>query len=178
MLSFSRISAFLAAVIALATTGACHREQPQGTTDVPPELTFDGLTYRVYRGPVLTADGTAAHARFRRDNSDLSADQITSRFPSSGDRAEARIAARQGAGNLRQRQFDAWGGVRAEQGDEVAVTERAHYDAADGLIRGDRPIEVRGGGRLVVRGPSFTLDPRQQRLTIEGGARITAGESR
>jgi hypothetical protein len=29
-----------------------------------------------------------------------------------------------------------------------------------------------------VRGPAFTLDPREQRLTIEGGARITAGEQR
>ena len=178
MLSFSSISAFLSALVALAMLGGCHREQTRGTTDVPPELTFEGLTYRVYRGSVLTADGDADRAAFRRDNSDLTASQITARFPSSGDRTEARIAAREGAGNLRQRNFRAWGGVRAEQGDEVAVSEQARYDAADGLVRGDRPIEVRGGSRLLVRGPSFTLDPREQRLTVVGGARITAGEAR
>jgi hypothetical protein len=178
MLSFSRISAFLSAFVALAMLGGCHPEQTRGNTDVPPELIFEGLTYRVYRGSVLTADGDAARVAFRRDNADLAARQITTRFPSSGDRPEARIAAREGAGNLRQRNFQAWGGVRAEQGDEVAVSEQARYAAADGLVRGDRPIEVRGGSRLLVRGPSFTLDPREQRLTVMGGAHITAGEAR
>jgi hypothetical protein len=178
MLSFSNSSAFLVGAIALALLGGCHRERPRGTTDVPPELTFDGLTYRVYRGPVLTAEGDAVRAAFRRDNADLSAEQVTVQFPSSGDRPEARIAARHGTGNLRQRKFQASGGVRAEQGDEVAVTEQARYDAADGLVRGDQPVEVRGGNRLVVRGPAFTLDPREQRLTVAGGAHITAGEAR
>lgn len=177
MLSFSRISVILAASTSLAFLGGCQRERPRGTTDVPPELTFDGLTYRVYRGSLLTAEGDAVHAAFRRDNSDLDADRITARFPSSGDRAESRIAAQHGSGNLRQHHFQASGGVRAEQGAEVAVTEEARYSAADGLIRGDRPVEVRGGSRLVVRGPSFTLDPREQRLTV-ARAHIVAGEGR
>ncbi|GEJ57499.1 hypothetical protein [Anaeromyxobacter diazotrophicus] len=167
------------AAIALAALGGCHRdERPRGTTDVPPELTFDGLTYRVYRGTVLVAEGDAVRAAFRRDNADLAAQELTARFPSTGDRPEARIAARQGTGNLRLRWFQASGGVRAEQGDEVAVTEEARYDAADGLVRGERPIEVRGASHLVVRGPAFTLDPRLERLTIAGGAHITAGEPR
>ena len=145
---------------------------------MPPELTFDGLTYRVYRGPELVAEGDAVRAVFRRDNADLTAQQITARFPSSGDRPESRIAARQGTGNLRQRRFQATGGVRAVQGDEVAVTDEARYDAADGLVRGDRPIEVRGANHLLVRGPAFTLDPREERLTVAGGAHITAGDAR
>ena len=45
-------------------------------------------------GPVLTAEGDAVHAAFRRDHADLFADGVTVRFPSSGDRLEARIAAR------------------------------------------------------------------------------------
>lgn len=176
MLSFSRISVILAASAALAS-GGCQRERPGGTRDVPPELTFDGLTYRVYRGALLTAEGDAVRAAFRRDTSDLDADHLTARFPSSGDRPEARVAAQHGSGNLRQHRFEASGGVRAEQGSEVAVSEEARYSAADGLIRGDRPVEVRGGSRLVVRGPSFTLDPREQRLTV-AEAHIVAGEGR
>jgi hypothetical protein len=177
MLSFSRISAILAAGLALAAAGGCERERQRGTTDVPPELTFEGLTYRVYKGAELAADGAAARATFRRDNADLTASEPTIRFPTTGDRPEARIAARQGAGNLRQHWFLASGGVRAEQGDQVAVTEEARYDAADGLVHGAKPVEVRGASRLLVRGPSFTLDPRQARLTVSE-ARIVAGEGR
>lgn len=172
MLSLSRSSAIFVALVALAFEGGCGSERPRGTTDVPPELTFEGLTYRVYRGAVLTAEGDAVRAAFRRDTSDLTAEQVRVRFPAAAGRPEARIAARQGTGNLRQRHFLATGGVRAEQGDEVAVTEEARYSAVDGLVHGERPIEVHGGSRLVVRGPAFALDPREQRLTILGGAHI------
>ncbi|SRR6266568_435477 len=178
MLPFSRISRWTAAALAAAGLGGCQAKQPLGKEDVPPQLTFTELRYRVYRGPVLTAEGTAARASLRRDTSDLAAEAVAVRFPPTGENAEARIAATRAEGNLRQRTFRAAGGVRAEQGDQVALTEEAHYDAASGLVRGDRPIEVHGGSRLTVRGPGFTLDPRQQRLGIHGGASITAGEAR
>jgi hypothetical protein len=178
MLTFFRISHWAAAVLAAAGLGGCQVKQPLGKEDVPPQLTFQDLRYRVYQGPLLTAEGTAVRASMRRDTSDVVAEQVTVRFPPAGDRAEARVAAAQGQGNLKTRTFRAAGGVRAEQADQVALTEEARYDAASGLIRGDRPIEVQGGSSLTVRGPGFTLDPHQQRLVIQGGASITAGEAR
>jgi hypothetical protein len=68
--------------------------------------------------------------------------------------------------------------VRGEQGGQVALTEEAHYSAKDGLVRGDRPIEVRRAGRFTARGPGFVFDPAEQVLRIEGGARVVAGEAR
>ena len=177
MLPFSRIWR-RAAAAALAAAGlcGCQAKQSFGKEAVPPQLTFDELRYRVYRGPLLTAEGTAAHASLRRDTSDVAAEQVTVRFPPAGENAEARLTAARAEGNLRQRTFRAMGGVRAEQAGQIALTEEARYDAATGLVHGDRPIEVHGGSRLTVRGPGFTLDPRQQRLGIKGGANITAGE--
>jgi hypothetical protein len=178
MLPFSRVSRWTATVLAAAGLGGCQVKHSLGKEDVPPQLTFDDLRYRVYRGPLLTAEGTAAHASMRRDTSVLAAEQVTVRFPPAGDNAEARITAARGAGNLRQRDFWATGGVRFEQADQVALTDEARYDAASGLVHGEKPIEVHGGSSLTVRGPAFTLDPRQQRLGIQGGAAITAGEAR
>ena len=125
----------------------------------------------------MTADGNAVRASFRRDNADLSSETVSVRFPASGDHPEARVDAVAGRGNLKARQFTATGGVRAQQGGQTATTEEARYSAADGLVRGDRPIEVRSG-RLTVLGPGFTLDPSEQVLHIEGGARAVAGAER
>jgi len=66
------------------------------------------------------------------------------------------------------------GGVRAAQAGQVATTERASYDARDGLIRGDRPIRVESG-RFTLQGPEFTLDPREQNLRVLNGASLVAG---
>jgi hypothetical protein len=144
---------------------------------VPPELTFDALAFRVYRGSALSAEGVAARAAFRRDTSDLRADRVEVRFPAEPDRPEARVQAAEGAGNVATRRFEAWGGVHAEQAGRVADTEAARWSADDGLVRGDGPIVVRGPG-LRVTGPGFTLDPRDGVLRIEGGARVVSGGGR
>jgi hypothetical protein len=142
---------------------------------VPPELTFEEVVYRVYRGPLLTAEGTAWRASFRRDTSDLAARNVVARFPGRGEAAQ--IAAAEVDGNLAGRRFVASGGLHAEQEGEVADTESARYDAADGLVRGDRPVTVRGGG-FVATGAGFTLDPHEERVRLEGGARVVAGGAR
>lgn len=139
-----------------------------------PALTFDKLEFRVYRGPVMTAVGTTDRASFRRDTSDLHAERIDVRFPEEVGRTEAQVVATEGDGNLRNRWFAGQGGVVATQASQVAVTDRARYSAVDGLIRGDRPIQV-DGGRFQVRGPAFTLDPRRQVMDIVDGAQLTAG---
>ncbi len=173
----TRFSAMAAVLAALAASAACAPAQRQGTDDVPPELIFDKLDFRVYRGPVLTADGHAERMGFRRDTAGLTAEQVTVRFPPSNDRAEARVHATRGTGNLREHWFQATDGVRAEQSGQVATSEQARYSAADGLVRGDTPIEVRGGA-YTLSGPGFTLDPADEVLHVEGGARVVAGGGR
>jgi hypothetical protein len=144
---------------------------------VPPQLTFENLDFRVFKGPVLTAEGTAEHASFRRDTADLAAERVKVRFPATSSQAESHITAASGSGNVREHNFKAWGGVRAEQAGQVATTSEAQYSSSDGLVRGDKPVEVRND-RLTVRGPGFTLEPRQQILDIEGGAHAVTGEAR
>jgi hypothetical protein len=142
---------------------------------VPPQLTFDDLRFRVYRGADLTALGRARHASFRRDTSDLSGSDILVRFPGTASRPAALVEAGAASGNLRERRLVATRGVRAVQAGEVATTEEARYSAADGLIRGEKPIRV-DYERFSAAGPGFTLDPRDQLLVIVGGAKAVAGE--
>ena len=161
------------ASLTVLVTG-CRPARQKGNDEVVPALTFENVQFRVYRGPVMTAFGTTDRASFRRDTADLHAVRIDARFPAEADRAEAQVVAAEGDGNVRERWFSGQGGVVATQGTQVAVTERARYSPADGLIRGDRPIQV-DGGRFQVRGPAFTLDPRLQVIDIVDGAHLTAG---
>jgi hypothetical protein len=141
---------------------------------VPPELTFDNLSFRVYRGPVLAAEGTARRASFRRDSADASASAVDVLLPATGGHPEARLTAATAHGNLRARWFLAEGGVRASQSGQVADSERARYDAADGLVRGDAPVTVRGGG-FTASGAGFTFDPQAETVRLTGGTRVVAG---
>jgi lipopolysaccharide export system protein LptC len=141
---------------------------------VPPELTFDKLEFRVYRGPELTATGTARRATFRRETSDMTAEALSVQFPARAGQRPARVDAVKATGNLRERRFQGEGGLRAEQGGQVATTSQARYAASDGLVRGDQPVEVNGGGYRLT-GPGFTLDPRDQVIDVGNGAQVVTG---
>jgi len=174
----TRSSALAMLASALVAVGACGPARPRGNEEVPPQLTFENLDFRVFKGALLTAEGNARRASFRRDTADVAAEQVEVRFPATPARAESRITAASGSGNVKEHHFKAWGGVRAEQAGQVATTADAWYSASDGLVHGDHPVEVRNR-RLTVRGPGFTLDPRDQVLHIEGGARaVTSGGGR
>jgi LPS export ABC transporter protein LptC len=170
----SRFSARVAALILTALSSGCGAANRQGNEEVAPELTFDNFRFRVYRGSLLTADGEAVRASFRRDTADLAAERVSLRIPATATRAETHVAAARATGNLKERRFVASGSVRADQADQTATTSEARYSAADGLVRGDQPIEVRAGS-LTVRGPGFTLDPTDQVLRIKNGAHVVAG---
>jgi LPS export ABC transporter protein LptC len=136
-----------------------------------PELVLDDLKFRVYRDARLAARGTADRASYRRDTSDLGAERIQVNLEQSrGDKV--RVTAPTGRGNARRREFFAWGGVRLLQKGTTATTEEAHYSPADGLVRGDRPIMVRGPD-YTLEGPGFFLDPRTEELHVLE-ARVTA----
>jgi hypothetical protein len=174
----SRFSTWIAVGTLLLTGGCLGAPRQQGSDEVPPELTFETVTYRVYRGAALAVHGTADRATLRRDNSDVTAQRIEARFPGTATRPAARVTAARGTGNVKARRFLATGGVRGEQAGQVAVTEEARYTADEGVIRGEKPIQVQRAGRFTARGPGFVLDPRDQVLRIEGGARVVAGEGR
>jgi hypothetical protein len=169
-------SGWIAVSVSLALLLGCAPGTTVRVEQVPPQLTFDDLSFRVYRGPALTALGRARHASFRRDTSDLSGADISVRFPATAARPEALVEAGSALGNLRERRLFASHGVRAVQAGEVATTEEAHYSAADGLVRGEKPIWV-DYERFSATGPGFTLDPRDQLLVIVGGAKAVAGEA-
>jgi len=165
----SRIAAVLCALVA----AACQSGKP--AVEVPPELRFDKLEFRVYQGGRLEATGRAERASFRRDTADLRAESLRVRFPAAGDRAEAFLAAAEGQGNVRRRSFQVTGGVRAEQSGRTAESPEAHYGGeADGLVRGSQPVEVRDRS-FVLTGPAFELDPRSGHIAVEGGAHLVAG---
>lgn len=171
-----RSSVMVTAFALLVSAGACEPAGPRGNEEVPPQLTFENLDFRVFKGAELTAEGNARQARFRRDTGDLAAERVKVRFPANATQPETHITATRGSGNVKEHHFKAWDGVRSEQPGEVATTSEAWYSATDGLVRGDKPVEVRRS-HLVVTGPGFTLDPRDQVLEIEGGARAVTGEA-
>jgi len=170
----TRFSVMFLACVAFSPSVGCSRGKATGLEEVPPQLSFQELRFRVYRGTELTAQGAAMQASFRRDTGDVEAERVAVRFPASGDRDEAWITARLGKGNLPDRRFTGEDGVRAEQAGEVVTTSEAHYLASDGLVRGEKPVEARSG-KFTVRGPGFTLDPLTEKLTILGGAKAVTG---
>lgn len=166
---FKRVYGVVAAALAAA---GCAPERGQDVQDVPPGIAFEGLGFRTYRGSRLLAAGEARAASLRRDNSDLEASQVKVRLPAERAQPAVQLEAPAARGNLKARRFEISGGVVATRGGDVARTERATYEAEDGLVRGDRPVSIRGD-EYVFEGPRFTLDPSNGRVVVEGGARLT-----
>jgi hypothetical protein len=174
----TRLSALFSAISLAAGSAGCAAQKRSEDENVAPEVRFEQVEFQVFRGPDLTASGTAATARLRRDTNELSAAEIEIRFPAAPGREEALVTAALGHGNLAERWFQAEGGVRAVQGDDLAKTERARFSSAEGVVRGDSPVEVSGPGYQLT-GPGFVLDPRARTVRIDGGAAIRAeGASR
>lgn len=139
-----------------------------------PDVRFEQVQFEVFRGPELTASGTAEAARLRRDTNELFAESIRIKFPATAEREEATVTAARGRGNLADRWFQAEGGIDAVQGDDTARTERARYSSAEGVVRGDSQVVVSGPGYQLT-GPGFVLDPARRAVRIDGGASIRTG---
>ena len=138
---------------------------------MPPEVRFENLRFEVLRGSTLEASGVLARTSMRRDSSDLQASGIAVRFPAAEGRPEAAVTAARGVGNASKRWFAVEGGVRAVQGEDVVETERARFDGADRLVRGDAPVTLRGPAYLLA-GPGFTLDPDDRTVRMDRGAAL------
>jgi hypothetical protein len=127
------------------------------------------LHFRTYRGPALASTGAAAWATFRRDTTDLRAQLISIQIPGRTGEPDLAIEAPEGAGNLKERRFNVWGGVVARRARDVGRTERAHYQ--DGLVEGETPVTIRGQG-WSLDGPGFTAEPDSGLVRIRGGGKL------
>lgn len=163
----------LAAIATLAVAG-CGRP-PQAPDVLPPELRLDGVAFRFYRSDALHAFGNAETASLRRDSEVLRARNVLATLPRGG--AEpVRITAPVGSGSLKDRSFEATGGLVVARGGDVARTASARFepDAQGGVVRGDEPVTVTGRGYRLT-GAGFTLEPDAGTILVSGGARLVTG---
>ena len=162
----------LAAIAALAGAG-CGRP-PQPPRAVPPELRLEGVAFRFYRADALNAYGVAENAALRRDSEVLHAKNVVATLPRGGE--PVRITAPTSEGSLRERTFEASGGLVVVRGTDVARTERARFEpeGTSGLVLGDDPVAVSGRGYRLT-GTGFTLDPGAGTIVVRGRARLVTG---
>jgi hypothetical protein len=128
------------------------------------------IQFRAYRGEDLSASGTASQATYRRNSGEIEAASARVTLPGHGT-PDLTVAAPVLVGDLAARTWSARGGVVLERGDATARTATARYAGADGIVRGDEPVEVVGPG-FRLAGPSFTADPATGDVEIRGGVRL------
>jgi hypothetical protein len=137
-------------------------------------LTLEGVRFRVYRGSALRATGQAARAEYRRDADLLRAYRLEATLPRPGAGADVRIRAARGQGRLRDRSYEAQGGLTLAQGGVTARTDAASYlPGPPEVIRGEEPVAVEGGTWRLT-GTGLSVDPASGDLTVGGPARLEA----
>jgi len=145
---------------------------------VTPEVKFEELAFRAWRGAELEVSGTARSATWERGSAGVSAEHVVALFPpSQGGRGAATVTAARMVGSFRSHDFAASGGLVARQDGERIETPSGRYTSRDGTLSGEEPVAVFGKGYQLA-GKGFTLDPASRRLTIGGGARLVVGEDR
>ena len=116
----------------------------------------------------------AETAALRRDSSVLRARNVEATLPHAAD--PVRITAPTGEGSLRDRVFQASGGLVVAHGEDVARTESARFlpEGRAGIVRGEDPVTVTGRGYRLT-GTGFTLDPEAGTIQVRGKASLVAG---
>lgn len=165
---FVRVSGAAALFLAMAGCGAARGPDLQ---EVPPGIAFEQMDFRVFRGASPALGGEAIRASLRRDTTALTGQELLVRLPGRPGEPEVVLTAPEGRGSLREGWFEVWGGAVLSQGAVRCETERARY--ADGLVQGDRPVQIRGQG-FALSGPGFLLDPRAGSVRIRGGGTLDA----
>jgi hypothetical protein len=164
-----------ATFLILFLAAGCRPARSGEPRQVIPELTMDGVHFRVDRGGVTAASGEAERLTYRRDTTDvvasnLAMDLVTATGP-------VQVTAPAGSGNLGSRQFRATGGIRATRGSDVAETPSATSSpGSDGriAIHGSEAVQVEGPGYRLT-GIGFDIDPATGDLAIRGKPRLVTG---
>ena len=172
--SWTRATLTVALAASMLAGSGCRRAKPVESRTVTPELKFEGVRFRVYRGSELRASGKAERAALRRDSTEVTAKNLEATLPRST--PPVRITAPSGQGVMSSRIFSASGGVTATRGGDVARTERARYLSGPdgGRVVGEDPVVVEGPAYRL-EGTGFTLAPAETELAIGGGIRLVAG---
>ncbi len=153
----------------LAAAG-CGGIPPADQGGAPPQLELSGVSFRFFRGSVLSAVGTAEVATFRQDTGDLEARRAHVRLLDAQQTGPSHLFAEVSRGNLRTRRGVAEGGVTArDQSGSQAVTERCEVDGRARTAQGDKPVEISGDGFRMSGPAGFTMDLAQ------GGALVLNG---
>ncbi len=159
----------------LILAAGCRPGRPAEARQVIPELTMDGVQFRVDRGGLATASGEAERLTYRRDTTDVAAVKLSMDLVTAT--GLVRVTAPNGAGNLRNRLFRATGGLRATRGSDVAETESATSSPGpDGRIgiHGAEPVQVEGPGYRLT-GTGFDIDPLTGDIAIRGKPHLVTG---
>jgi hypothetical protein len=133
-------------------------------------MRLETLQFRAYRGADLSATGTAAQATYRRSSGEIEATFARVMLPGRGT-PDLTVSAPVLVSDLHARTWSARGGVMLERAGATARTASARYAGADGIVRGDEPVEVVGPGYRLA-GPSFASDPATGDVEIRGGVRL------
>lgn len=164
-----------ATFLLLILASGCRPDRPGTGRQVVPELTLDGVQFRVDRGGVTTATGRAELLTYRRDTTDVAATDLVMELPTAS--GPVRVTAPAGSGRLGVRRFRVTGGIRATRGADVAITPSASFGpGADGQLRvhGDEPVSIDGPGYRLT-GTGFDIDPNTGDLAIRGNPRLVTG---
>jgi hypothetical protein len=164
-----------ATLVLFILAAGCRPARPGESRQVVPELTMDGVQFRVDRAGVTTATGEAERLTYRRDTTDMAAVDLSMELATAT--GLVRITAPAGSGRLVDRHFRASGGIRATRGSDVATTPSAvSSPGPDGRIRihGDEAVRVDGRGYRL-SGIGFDVDPATGELTLRGKPHLVTG---
>ena len=162
----------MACAASIPLVAGCAAGEPPGKPS-PPEVGLEEVHFRAWRGAALAASGTADRAVYRRTSGEVEASGVRVTVPRPG-LPDLAVSAPALTGDLGARTWAGGGGVVLTRGDAVARTPTARWAEADGLVRGDEPVEVTGPAYRLA-GPAFTADPRSGDVEIRGGVRLVAG---
>jgi lipopolysaccharide export system protein LptA len=114
---------------------ACAPPRSAEERKAAPELRLEGVRFRLFRGDVQSASGTAAVVTYLRETTALRATELALHLRDRGE--ELLVTAPSGEGVVSSRTFAASGGVRADRGPDPAAREPApkrppvHVDAEE-----------------------------------------------
>jgi hypothetical protein len=169
-----RLWRYRAGVVVAGALIGCGPIRGQEAEQMTPQLVFEDFRFHVYRGSDLRATGRAREVGYRRDTADVTARDIELYMPQMGTNPAFNLKSGQGEGNARRQEFLAGGGLQLTTVDgQVVETAEARYLEAEGLIRGDHPVFIRGPS-FGLRGDRFYIEPKTGIVTVQGNLALVA----